>query len=229
MWGAWHAASRQHHNVDSVSGGRASPPAKGGAWHAFLLDLEPTDPEWDARQQGSLLLQGLLTSRYPAPGSFGLLPVAASSEDGPAAAGSPASGSQGAGAPASGAEGDPAAAPERATPPPLSGTAVGSSSLAGPQAQLQPPPDLSGQDAPAGEPAARAKAGPTAATLPPDVAVVLGRLLMAEAGALAGRSAALRLLAKHVENRGAALVHQAEDLALEVQRRWPVSMRQGVH
>ena len=138
MWGAWHAASRQHHNVDSVSGGRASPPAKGGAWHAFLLDLEPTDPEWDARQQGSLLLQGLLTSRYPAPGSFGLLPVAASSEDGPAAAGGPASGSQGAGA-------------------------------------------------------------------------------------------ALRLLAKHVENRGAALVHQAEDLALEVQRRWPVSMRQGVH
>ena len=41
---------------------------------------------------------------------------------------------------------------------------------------------------------------------------------MAEAYALAGRSAALRLLVKHVENRGAALVHQAEDLALEVQR-----------
>ena len=55
------------------------------------------------------------------------------------------------------------------------------------------------------------------------MAAVLGRLLVAEAGALAGRSAALRLLAKHVENRGAALVHQAEDLALEVQRRRPVS------
>ena len=232
VWGAWHGASSQHHTLsgyDSAGGSQAAPPAESSAWQPFLLDLEPTDPEWDARQQGRLLLQGLLTSRYPAPGSFCLLPVAACSEPGLAAAGRAAPGSPGAGVPFSRAEGGPAAAPEHATLPPSSGTAVGRSIPAGPQAQLQRPPDLSGQGAPGREPPARAQGGPTAAKLLPEVAAVLGRLLMAEAGVLAGRSAALRLLAKHVENRGAALVHKAEDLALEVQRRRPVSMQQGVH
>ena len=231
VWGAWHAAGRQHQNLDSAGGSRAPPPppAESSAWQAFLLDLEPTDPEWDSRQQGHLLLQGLLTSRYPAPGSFCLLPVAACCEEGPAAAGGAASGIQAAEAPSSRAEGGPAVAPEHASLPLLSEVVISSSSSAGPQARLQRPPDLSGQGAAAGKPSAHAKWLSTAARLLPDVAAVLGQLLMAEAGALAGRSTALRLLAKHVENRAAALVHQAEDLALEVQRRRPVSMQQGVH
>ena len=231
VWGAWHAASRQHQNRDSAGGSRAPcpPPAKSIAWQAFLLDLEPTDPEWDARQQGHLLLQGLLTSSYPASCSFCLLPVAAGSEEGPAAAGGAAAGIHAAEAPSSRAEGGPAVAPEHATLPLLSEVVISSSSSAGPQAQLQRPPDLSGQDAAAGKPSAHAKGLSTAARLLPDVAAVLCQLLMAEAGALAGRSIALRLLAKHVENRAAALVNQAEDLALEVQRRRPVSMQQGVH
>ena len=52
-----------------------SPLASGSAASlgcTFALTIQPTDPAWDAKELGSLKLQGHLSGDYPKPGSYGI-------------------------------------------------------------------------------------------------------------------------------------------------------------